>query len=52
MLLKSAPLQTSSSGVREKVKMYFVLALVDADTKSKENGKKRVVVPIETAKGR
>jgi hypothetical protein len=38
VLLKSAPLQASASGVREKVKMYYVLALVHADTKSKKHG--------------
>ncbi|KAJ7292904.1 ATP-dependent RNA helicase [Mycena rebaudengoi] len=36
VLLKQAPVATSESGVLEKVRTYFVLALVDADTKSRK----------------
>ncbi|KAG5647663.1 hypothetical protein DXG03_008386 [Asterophora parasitica] len=36
VLLKAAPLQTSESGLFEKVKTYYVLALVDEETKSGE----------------
>ncbi|KAJ7508688.1 ATP-dependent RNA helicase [Mycena galericulata] len=36
VLLKPAPVATSESGVLEKVRTYFVLALVDADTKSRK----------------
>ncbi|KAF7970863.1 hypothetical protein HWV62_22674 [Athelia sp. TMB] len=34
VLLKPAPVKADASGVLEKVKTYFVLALVDPDTKS------------------
>ncbi|KAG5731038.1 hypothetical protein E4T56_gene15574 [Termitomyces sp. T112] len=34
ILLKAAPLQTSESGLLEKVRTYYVLALVDPETKS------------------
>ncbi|KAJ7750230.1 antiviral helicase [Mycena metata] len=36
VLLKPAPVTTSESGVLEKVRTYFVLALVDADTKGRK----------------
>ncbi|KAJ7109788.1 antiviral helicase [Mycena epipterygia] len=36
VLLKPAPVATSESGVLEKVRTYFILALVDADTKSRK----------------
>ncbi|KAJ7897302.1 antiviral helicase [Mycena olivaceomarginata] len=36
VLLKAAPVTTSESGVLEKVRTYFVLALVDADTKTRK----------------
>ncbi|KAF8079036.1 antiviral helicase [Lyophyllum atratum] len=37
VLLKSAPLQTLESGLLEKVKTYYVLALVSPETKSGEH---------------
>ncbi|KAJ6520244.1 ATP-dependent RNA helicase [Mycena sanguinolenta] len=36
VLLKPAPITTSESGVLEKVRTYFVLALVDPDTKTRK----------------
>ncbi|KAJ7150328.1 ATP-dependent RNA helicase [Mycena filopes] len=36
VLLKPAPVTTSESGVLEKVRTYFVLALVDPDTKGRK----------------
>ncbi|KAF8204296.1 ATP-dependent RNA helicase [Mycena galopus ATCC 62051] len=36
VLLKPAPITTSESGVLEKVRTYFVLALVNADTKTRK----------------
>ncbi|KAJ7687413.1 translation repressor [Mycena rosella] len=36
VLLKPAPVTTSESGMLEKVKTYFILALVDPDTKSRK----------------
>ncbi|KAJ7794574.1 hypothetical protein B0H14DRAFT_3159045 [Mycena olivaceomarginata] len=36
VLLKAAPVTTSESGVLEKVKTYFVLALADADAKTQK----------------
>lgn len=36
VVLKSAPVQASASGVREKVKRYDVLALVDLETKNSD----------------
>lgn len=43
MLLKAAPVTTSESGVLEKVRTYFVLALVDADTKTRKQGQNACV---------
>ena len=39
VLLKPAPVKADASGVLEKVKTYYVLALVDPDTKSGQLGK-------------
>ncbi|KAK7063867.1 ATP-dependent RNA helicase [Favolaschia claudopus] len=36
VLLKAAPVASSDSGVLEKLKTYFVLALVDPDTKARK----------------
>ncbi|KAJ7269314.1 antiviral helicase [Mycena haematopus] len=36
VLLKPAPVTTSESGVLEKVRTYFILALVDAETKTRK----------------
>jgi antiviral helicase SKI2 len=38
ILLKPAPLQTLESGRFENVKVYFILALVDHETKDGEHG--------------
>jgi hypothetical protein len=38
ILLKPAPSAGSTGGVLEKVKMYYVLALVTAETKEGRNG--------------
>lgn len=38
MILKDAPSTASSSGVLEKVKSYFVLAITTQETKDDKNG--------------
>ena len=39
ILLKQAPLPSTAAGVIEKIKPFYVLALTDADTRDRKNGK-------------
>ncbi|KAG6897960.1 hypothetical protein C0992_008350 [Termitomyces sp. T32_za158] len=45
ILLKPAPLQTSETGLLDKVKMYYVLALVDPITKSGDHDVDNEAIP-------
>ncbi|KAG6878176.1 hypothetical protein C0993_011249 [Termitomyces sp. T159_Od127] len=45
ILLKPAPLQTSETGLLDKVKMYYVLALVDPETKSGDHDVDNEAIP-------
>ncbi|KAF7302996.1 ATP-dependent RNA helicase [Mycena kentingensis (nom. inval.)] len=45
VLLKPAPVVASDSGVREKLRTYFVLALVDEETKRQRRGTLFILTP-------
>ncbi|KAG6873825.1 hypothetical protein C0995_010437 [Termitomyces sp. Mi166 len=45
ILLKPAPLHASDSGILEKTKMYYVLALVDPETKSGDHDVDNEAIP-------